>query len=87
VLWKRMAVLVTAAVMVLSMLPASAPAFAVPEECPGGELQPGQSGERERSPHAAPSGDKPGSLHRDSSGDVHDTSDDQTGRGELCVEI
>jgi hypothetical protein len=85
VLWKRVAVLVTAAVMALSMLAASAPVFA--QECPGGEMKPGQSGERERSPHDAPSEVKPGSIHRDSSGEEHDTSNNTTGRGEMCGEI
>jgi hypothetical protein len=85
VLRKRVAVLVAAAMMVLSMLAVSALVFA--QECPGGELKPGQSGERARSPHTAPSEGKPGSLHRSASGDEHDTSDDLTGRGELCGEI
>ncbi len=74
-------------VMAVAMLAASAPAFAVPVGCPGGELQPGLSGERERSPHTAPSGDKPGGTHRDPTGEEHDPTDGQTGRGELCGEI
>ncbi len=83
-LGKRLAVLVAAAVMVVTMLAASAPVFAVPEGCPGGEMQPGLSGERERSPHSAPSGDKPGAQHRDPTGGEHDPTDDRTGRGEMC---
>jgi hypothetical protein len=82
VLWKRVSVLVAAAVIVLSMF--AAPAFAVPEGCPGGEMQPGQSGERERSPHSAPSANKPGTTHRDQTGGEHDPTDGLTGRGELC---
>jgi hypothetical protein len=80
---KRVAVLVAAAVMVLSMLAASAPVFAAPEGCPGGEMQPGQT-ESARAPFSMPSEIKPGSAIRDDSGDVHDTSDDRTGRGETC---
>jgi hypothetical protein len=80
VLGKRLAVLVAAAMMVLSMFVVSAPVFAVPEGCPGGEMQPGQSGERARAPQTVPSEVKPGSRHRSVSGDEHDTSDDQTGR-------
>jgi hypothetical protein len=84
VLRKRLSVLVAAAVMVLSMFVVTAPVFAVPEGCPAGEMQPGQSGEKERSPHTAPSETKPGSATRDDSGEVHDTTDNQTGRGEIC---
>jgi hypothetical protein len=83
VLWKRVAVLVSAAVMVPSMLAASAPVFAVPEGCPGGEMQPGQTtGSHAR--QSSPSVNKPGSARRSESGDVHDTSDDVTGRGDMC---
>ena len=84
-LTKRVAVLVAAAVMVLSMLAASAPVFAVPEGCPAGELEPGQSGERAHAPQTVPSVGKPGSARRSASGDVHDTSNDTTGRGENCA--
>jgi hypothetical protein len=80
---KRVAVLVAAAVMVLSMLAASAPVFAVPEECPAGEMQPGQT-ESARAPQSTPSEIKPGSARRSESGDVHDTTNDATGRGEMC---
>jgi hypothetical protein len=85
VLRKRVAVLVAAAVMVLSMFAASAPAaLAQPEGCPGGEMQPGQTSFKARAPQSTPSENKPGSARRAESGDVHDTSDDQTGRGEMC---
>jgi hypothetical protein len=67
------------------MLATAAPAaLAQPEGCPGGELQPGQSGERERAPFDAPSGGKPGSALRSPSGDEHDPSADTTGRGRMC---
>ena len=75
--------LVAAAVMLVTMLAASAPAFAVPEGCPGGEMRPGQT-EKARAPQTVPSEGKPGAARRDDSGDVHDTSDDLTGRGEMC---
>jgi|SRR5215211_2060937 len=78
------AVLVAAAVMALSMLAVSAPVFAVPEGCPGGEMQPGQSGERARAPQTVPSEAKPGSARRAEAGHVHDTSNDTTGRGDMC---
>jgi hypothetical protein len=88
VLRKRVAVLVAAAVMVLSMVAASAPVFAVPEACPGGEMQPGQSGERERAPISAPSGATPGSFIEDPTGLEHRNPESlDTGRGELCGEI
>jgi hypothetical protein len=84
VLRKKVAMLVAAAVMVLSMLAASAPVFAVPEGCPAGEMQPGQTSEKARSPFTTPSEGKPGSALRSASGDEHDTSNDTTGRGEMC---
>jgi hypothetical protein len=68
------------------MLATAAPVFAQ-DECPGGVFQPGLSGERERSPHSAPSGFKPSTTHRDETGAEHDPTDDLTGRGELCGEI
>jgi hypothetical protein len=77
---KYVAALLVALGMLLMM---GVPALAQPEGRPGGELQAGQS-EKGRSPHTAPSERKPGSLHRSPSGDVHDTSNDATGRGELC---
>ncbi len=66
------------------MLATAAPVFAVPEGCPGGEMQPGQSGERARAPQISPSEVKPGAGRRDPSGAEHDPSGDLTGRGELC---
>ena len=88
VLWKRMAVLVAAAVMVLSMLVASAPVFAQDgcvEEFPGAgsgacELNPGQT-EGARSRHTTPPGNKPGAFERDVIANEHDTNT-TTGRGE-----
>ena len=65
------------------MLATAAPVFAVPEGCPGGEMQPGQT-QGARSPFSTPSEGKPGSALRSESGDVHDTSNDTTGRGEMC---
>ena len=41
---KRVVVLLAMAVMAVAMFTASAPVFAVPEGCPGGEMQPGLSG-------------------------------------------
>ena len=78
---------IAALLMVMGfMLATAAPVFAVPEGCPGGEMQPGQTtGSHAR--QTSPSETKPGSARRSDSGDVHDTSDDQTGRGEMCVEI
>jgi hypothetical protein len=79
---------IAALLMVMGfMLATAGPVFAVPEECPGGEMQPGQSGERARSPFTVPSESKPGSALRSNSGDEHDTTDDSTGRGRLCAEI
>ena len=76
---------IAALLMVMGfMLATAGPVFAVPEECPGGEMQPGQSGERARAPQTVPSEVKPGSRHRAESGAVHDTSNDTTGRGEMC---
>jgi hypothetical protein len=79
VLRKRVAVLVAAAVMVLSMLAASAPAFA--QECDGAscELQPGQT-EKARASHETPPHTKPGAIARDSEANAHD-SGTETGRG------
>jgi hypothetical protein len=84
VLRKRLAVLVAAAMMVLSMFVVSAPAFAVPEGCPGGEMQPGQSGEKARAPQTVPSETKPGHTRRSPTADEHDPNDKTTGRGEMC---
>jgi hypothetical protein len=76
---------IAALLMVMGFMLATAdPVFAVPEGCPGGEMQPGQSGERARAPFVVPSEGKPGSGLRSASGDEHDTSNDATGRGEMC---
>ena len=84
---KKVAVLVAAAVMVLSMLAASAPAFAQDgcvEEFPGGgsgacEQNPGNS-EASLSPHQTPPESKHGAGVRDVTANEHDTGTD-TGRG------
>jgi hypothetical protein len=78
---RRMAALL---MVVGFMLATAAPVFAVPEGCPAGEMQPGQTQDRARAPQSTPSEMKPGTGVRDDSGDVHDTSDDRTGRGEMC---
>jgi hypothetical protein len=88
VLIKRVSVLVAAAMMVLAMLAASAPAFALDgcvEEFPGGgsgacELNPGQS-EGSRSQYQTPPTDKPGAGTRHVEANEHDTNT-LTGRGE-----
>jgi hypothetical protein len=87
VLWKRLAVLVAAAMMMLSMFAASAPAFAQDgcvEEFPGAgsgacEVNPGQS-EGSRSAHQTPPEEKPGAINRSVEANEHDTNF-ETGRG------
>jgi hypothetical protein len=85
VLRKRLAVLVAAAIMVLSMLAASAPAFA--QECSGDSCdpQPGQT-VKSRDPVGAPPQEKPGSSQRTTIADEKDPSGSQTGRGERISE-
>jgi len=78
VLRKRVAVLVAAAVMVLSMLAASAPAFGQGED--GCDLQPGQT-EKARSGQSTPPQGKPALIKRDTTANDHDTSDPRTGFG------
>ncbi len=83
-LWKRLAVLVAAAMIVLSMLVA-APAFAQPEEFPGEgsgatDRNPGMS-EGSRSWHTPPPGEKPGAARRDTTANEKNP-DSSTGRGE-----
>jgi hypothetical protein len=73
-LFKRVAVLVAAAVMVLSMLVVSAPAFAQ-DEFPGQgsgatDPNPGQT-EGSRSNHGTPPTQKPGSFHQSQQGLDH----------------
>ena len=82
---KRVAVLVAAAVMVLCMLAASAPAFA--QECGGAscELNPGNS-EGSRSIHQTPPESNPGGFFRSSAGNEHTSAGEQTGRGERISE-
>ncbi len=82
-LWKRLAVLVAAAMIVLSMLVA-APAFA--QECSGAscELQPGQT-EKNNAPILAPAATKPGHGIRDPDANEHDTHTICTGRGERIL--
>jgi hypothetical protein len=87
-LFKRVAVLVAAAVMVLSMLAASAPAFAQDgcvEEFPGAgsgacEQNPGKT-EDSNSGQPVPPQQKPGVIERSGEANEHDTNL-ETGRGE-----
>jgi hypothetical protein len=83
VLRKRVAVLVAAAVMVLSMLVVSAPAFAQGEG--GSDPQPGQT-EKARAPQQSPPPGEPGVTRRAQAGSDHDTSDRATGFGERVGE-
>ena len=85
---KRLSVLVAAAVRVLSMLVASAPAFAQEDGCveefPGAgsgacEQNPGQS-EASRSIQSTPPAGKHGAVARDPEANEHDTNT-LTGRG------
>jgi hypothetical protein len=76
---KRLAVLVAAAVMVLSMLAASAPVFAQGEG--GCAPQPGQT-EKADAPISSPPQGKLGEILRNPAGDVHDTTDGKTGFGD-----
>jgi len=69
VLRKRVAVLVAAAVMVLSMLAASAPVFA--QGTGGCDPNPGGS-EGSRSNHQTPPTTKPGAFHRNTEANEHD---------------
>jgi hypothetical protein len=80
VLRKRVALLVAAAVMLLSMLAASAPAFG--QECDGAscELKPGST-EKARSPVNPPPTQKPGVIQRDTIANENDPGR-TTGRGE-----
>jgi hypothetical protein len=80
---KRLAVLVAAAVMLLSMFAVTAPAFAQGEG--GCDPQPGES-EMNRSPQLSPPQSKPGTTRRDPSGGEHDTSDVRTGFGDRVDE-
>jgi cell division septation protein DedD len=84
VLRKRAAVLVAAAVMVLSMLAASAPVFA--QECDGAscEPKPGNT-EMSRGPVNPPPQQKPGVIQRDPIANEKD-SGRTTGRGERIEE-
>jgi hypothetical protein len=82
VLRKRVAVLVAAAVMVLSMLAASAPAFAQGEG--GCDPNPGGS-EASSSNHNTPPGEKPGGFHRNVEANEHDPGT-TTGFGERVEE-
>jgi hypothetical protein len=78
VLRKRVAVLVAAAMMVLSMLAVSAPAFAQGEG--GCDPQPGQTEKAQSSGSTPPQG-KPGGNKRSESGSEHNPSDSRTGFG------
>ena len=84
-LWKKVSVLVTAAIMMLVMLAASSPAFA--QECSGAscERQPGQT-EKSRDPVGAPPTEKAGAIQRDPIANEKDPSGTQTGRGERISE-
>ena len=82
---KRVALLVAAAVMVLTMLATAASVFA--QECSGAscEPSPGQT-EKTRSPIAAPPQSKPGGFIRDPTASEKDPTSGQTGRGERISE-
>lgn len=81
---KRVVVLVAAAVMLLSMLVAAAPAFAQGEGFDqgvgGSDPQPGQT-EKAQSPQIDPPQGKPGVSRRDSSAAEHDQSDSRSSFG------
>jgi hypothetical protein len=81
VLWKRVSVLLAAAMIVLSMFAASAPAFAQGASC---DPQPGNV-EMSRDPIGAPPQEKPGTSQRTTTADEKDPSGIETGRGERCV--
>jgi hypothetical protein len=83
VLRKRVAVLVAAAVMVLSMLAASAPVFG--QGVGGCDSQPGQV-KKTRSPQASPPQTKPGATRCDPSGGEHDPTSGGTGFGKRVEE-
>jgi hypothetical protein len=87
VLRKRLSVLVGAAVMVLSMFAAAAPAFAQ-ELGPGAcDPNPGNT-EASRSHLSTPPQSKPGGTVRDDDANEHDQHSALNGRGELqeqCV--
>jgi hypothetical protein len=84
VLRKRLVVLVAAAVMVLSMLAASAPAFAQ-ELGPGAtDPNPGKT-EASDSWHSPPPMDKPGAVRRDTTANEKNP-EIETGRGKLVAE-
>ena len=82
-LWKRMAVLVAAAVMVLSMLAVSVPAFA--QGVGGSDPNPGGS-EGSSARHETPPQGKPGTRQRADEGNEHDPSDPSTGFGQRVDE-
>ena len=79
---RRLAVLVAAAMMVLSMLVASAPVFAQGQG--GCDPEPGAT-EGTRSNHQTPPTLKPGALHRDTTANDKDPGT-STGFGVLVVE-
>jgi hypothetical protein len=86
VLRKRVAVLVAAAVMMLSMLVVAAPALAMPEDHPGQgsgatDSNPGGS-EGSKSHNSTPPPLQPGATVRDPGADPNDPFDGRTGRGE-----
>ena len=81
---KRMAVLVAAAVMVLSMLAASAPVFAQELGTGACDPQPGNT-EATRSPITQPPHTKPGGFIRSNEANEHDEGV-ATGRGNLAEE-
>jgi hypothetical protein len=85
VLFKRVTVLVAAAMMVLTMLAASAPAFA--QECGGASCEPNPGGSAgSSSNHQTLARSKPGGAHKSPSGTEHGTQETTTGRGERISE-
>jgi hypothetical protein len=83
VLFKRVSVLVGAVMMVLSIFAASAPVFAQGEG--GSDPNPGFT-EGSNAPTSTPPQGKPGTIHRDSSANDHDTGDQRTGFGKRVDE-
>ena len=82
-LFKRVAVLVAAAVLVLTMLVASAPVFA--QGVGGCDPEPGAT-EGTRSNHQTPPNSKPGVFHRNTTANDQDPSGFGTGFGERVEE-
>ena len=84
-LWKRLAVLVAAAMMMLTMFVASAPAFAQELGSGACDPNPGES-QASSSPYVTPPLSKPGVGSRDPEANEHDPSPTTTGRAALVDE-